>query len=395
MNQPPDDSTYPSLFAGERLTLARHLAGLRKSELAARVHKSGTAVAAWESGAKRPTATNVAELAMGLGVTPQFFALRGTVLVPDGIVPHFRSLRSTSQKARDQAFAYGLVAVDIASAIEKHVELPTVDVPAVPVSPDADGNEPEEAARALRRAWGIPTGPMKHLVRLLEQHGVLVVFSHQQTSSVDAYSFDSLGRPVVVLNPVKDDYYRQRFDAAHELGHLVMHQDSEPGSRLVEDQANRFAAELLTPAAEIRNVLPTAMGARAWDLLGALKEQWGVSIQALLYRSRYLGCISDGTYRNAMMALSQRGWRRLEPGLVTAIEQPSMLPRSVELLEEADIPRAALVDQARVPHHLFDTVVSRTPRVAEYVLVGDSDNREVVSLLPRIAAKNATRSTAE
>lgn len=395
MNQTVDDPTYPSLFAGERLTLARHLAGLRKSELAARVRKSGTAVAAWESGAKRPTVTNIAELALGLGVTPQFFAPRGTTLVPDGIVPHFRSLRSTSQKARDQAFAYGLVAVDIASAIEKHVELPIVDVPAVPVTPEDDANEPEEAARELRRLWGHPAGPMKHLVRLLEQHGVLVVFSHQQTSSVDAYSFDSLGRPVVVLNPAKDDYYRQRFDAAHELGHLVMHQDAEPGSRLIEDQANRFAAEFLTPAAEVRGVLPTAMGARAWDVLGALKEQWGVSIQALLYRARFLGCISDVTYRNAMVTLSQRGWRRLEPGLVTAIEQPSMLPRSVELLEEAHIPRATLVDQARVPHHLFETVVSRTPRVAEDELVVESDHSGVVSLLARTTAKETPRTSFE
>jgi sugar transferase (PEP-CTERM system associated) len=51
-----------ALFDGSRLTLARHLAGLRKSDLAALVEKSATAVAAWETGAKRPTAANVAQL---------------------------------------------------------------------------------------------------------------------------------------------------------------------------------------------------------------------------------------------------------------------------------------------------------------------------------------------
>ncbi len=352
----------PTLFAGDRLTLARQLEGLRKSDLAARIEKSATTVAAWEAGTKRPTAANVAQLALGLGVTPAFFAPRGTEATTEDVVPHFRSLRSTSQRARDQAFAYGLLAVDIADAIEKHVEFPEVDVPSFEVSADDGGDGPEDAARELRRAWGIDMGPMKHMVRLLENHGVLVVFSPTQTSSVDAYSFESASRPVIVLNPVKSDYYRQRFDVAHELGHLVMHRDAEPGGRVVEEQANRFASELLMPAAEIQKVLPTVMNARAWDALGTLKEQWGVSIQALLFRARRLGTISDVTYRNAIITLSQRGWRRNEPGLVTAVEQPSMLPRSTELLEESGIPRESLVDQARVPRDLFDIAIARIPR---------------------------------
>lgn len=370
----------PTLFAADRLTLARQLGGLRKSELAARLGKSATAVAAWEAGTKRPTAANVSELAMGLGVTPSFFAPRGLPTTGEDVVPHFRSLRSTSQRARDQAFAYGLLAVDIADAIEKHVEFPDVDVPYIDVAADDVGDGPENAARELRQAWGIAAGPMKHLVRLLEQHGVLVVFSPHQTSAVDAYSFESSSRPVVVLNPVKSDYYRQRFDVAHELGHLVMHRDAEPGGRVVEDQAHRFASELLMPAAELHDLLPTSMNARAWDVLGALKEQWGVSIQALLFRARRLGNISDVTYRNAVITLTQRGWRRSEPGLVTTVEQPSMLARSTELLSDAGIPREVLVDQARAPRHLFDIVTARTPNATPLEQPTRVATNDVVSL---------------
>lgn len=376
-------SQAPGLFAGERLVLARQLAGLRKSELAARIGKSATAVSAWEAGTKRPTAANVAELAVGLGVTPAFFAPRGVAPSVPGLVPHFRSLRSTSQKARDQAFAYGLLAVDIADAVEKHVEFPEMNVPSIEVFLDDGGAGPEEAARELRRAWGIRPGPVKHLVRTLEQHGILLVFSPTQTSAVDAYSFDSSSRPVVVLNPVKNDYYRQRFDVAHELGHLVMHRDAEPGGRVVEDQAHRFASELLMPAADLQPLLPTAMNARSWDVLGALKEQWGVSIQALLFRARRLGAISDVTYRNAVITLTQRGWRRSEPGLITAVEQPSMLPRSLEILEEAGISRDTLIDQARAPRMLFDIATARAPMVeASDETVRDNPSN-VVSLLGR------------
>jgi Zn-dependent peptidase ImmA (M78 family)/transcriptional regulator with XRE-family HTH domain len=364
-----------AFFDGARLTLARHLAGLRKSDLAALIDMSPTAVAAWESGAKRPTAATVARLALSLSVEPGFFAVRPDDVAALSTTPHFRSLRSTSQLARDQAFAYGQLAVDIAMSLEKHVECPEPDVPSFPVPvDDRAGEGPEQAARQVRAGWGIGPGPAGHLVRMLENHGVLVVFSPPQTASVDAYSFDCGLRPVVVLNPVKRNYYRQRFDVAHELGHLVMHSDAEPGGRIVEDQANRFAAELLMPAAEIRDLLPASMGGEAWRTLARLKEQWGTSIQALLYRARWLGRLSEVSYRNAMAALTARGWRRNEPGLVSVLEQPSLLSHAIELLAADGISETGLIEQCRVPADLFRTVIARVPQIAPPGSGPDSDD---------------------
>lgn len=377
-----------AFFDSSRLKVARQLAGLRKSQLAERIGKSASAVAAWESGAKRPTSANVAQLAVGLSVEPGFFSARPADLSAGTSVPHFRSLRSTTQLVRDQASAYGQIAVDIASAFERHVEFPDVDVPSFPV--DGSSDSPEDAANLVRERWSLGAAPVGHLVRLLENHGVLVVFSTPQTSAVDAYSFDCPLRPVVILNPVKRDYYRQRFDVAHELGHLVMHGDAEPGGRVVENQANKFAAQLLMPADAIAPELPTAMNSQAWVALARLKEQWGVSIQALLYRSRQLGQLSDVSYRNAMVTLTGRGWRRDEPGLMTSIEQPSLLPHSLEVLGNAGISKAEVTDQSRVPVTLFDVVTSRTPM--DPPLPGGTAEapsaRNVVSLLPRLADEN-------
>ncbi|WP_370652758.1 helix-turn-helix domain-containing protein [Frankia sp. Cj5] len=379
-----------AFFDGGRLTLARQLAGLRKSDLAAAVGKSPTAVAAWESGAKRPAAATVAQLALSLSVEPGFFSVRPDDVAALSTTPHFRSLRSTTQLARDQAFAFGQVAVDIATSLEKHVEFPEPSVPTLPVVvDDRDDDGPERAAQLIREQWGMAAGPAGHLVRLLENHGVLVVFSPLRTSSVDAYSFDSRLRPVVVLNPIKRDYYRQRFDVAHELGHLVMHSDAEPGGRIVEDQAYRFAAELLMPAEQLRDLLPAVMDGKVWRTLARLKEQWGVSIQALLYRARWLGRLSDVSYRNAMTTISARGWRRDEPGLMSAIEQPSLLPKAIELLAQEGIDETQLIEQCRVPVDLFRTVTARTPdstRSETVHLHGESGQRgdgRVVSLLER------------
>lgn len=379
--RPDRAADVAAFFDGARLTLARQLAGLRKSDLAGLVGMTPTAVAAWESGVKRPTPATVARLALTLRVDPGFFAMRPSDVAALSGPPHFRSLRSTTQLARDQAFGYGQLAVDIAASLEKHVEYPQPDLPQLPVAPGpaagGAGELPEQAAREVRRRWGMTPGPAPHLVRLLENHGVLVVFSPPQTANVDAYSFDSRLRPVVVLNPVKHDYYRQRFDVAHELGHLVMHADAEPGGRVVEDQANRFAAEFLMPASDIRGHLPTAMNRGAWQVLARLKEQWGTSIQALLYRARRLGTLSEVSYRNAMNTLTSRGWRRSEPGLISVLEQPSMLPRALDLLAAEGVTRESLLDQCRVPAGIFRTVTSRAPSPAG---PPSGDHSPVVSL---------------
>ncbi len=347
------------LFDGRRLTLARQLAGLRKNALAAQIDKSPTAVAAYERNSKRPAPATVAQLCLTLGVDPSFFLPGAQRPEAGSSVPHFRSLRSTSQLVRDQAFAYGLVATDVGAALERHVEFPNPDIPRLSVDVEDEQTDlPEQAARLLRKHWDIPTGPIGHLVRMTENRGVLVVYSPSQTAAVDAYSFETDNRPTVVLNPTKNDYFRQRFDVAHELGHLVMHVDSEPGDRITENQANRFAAEFLMPSDEMRDLLPSKAD---WRTLGALKADWNVSLQALLYRSRHLGVMSDVTYRNAVLYLSSKGWRRREPGVMPVTEQPSLFPKAVEILGQVGIGEEVLAGEARVPLELFRVVTSRFP----------------------------------
>jgi len=381
-------------FDGGRLTFARQLAGLRKADLARRVDRTATAVAGWESGVKRPSPAAVARLCLVLAVDPAFFAGRAGATA-DLPPPHFRSLRSTPQLAREQAAAYGRVVADVAAALERHVELPPVSLPTSPVSPSSpstsvsaaveagngDGDGPELAAQLLRRAWSTGPGPLGHLIRLAEVHGVLVVFSPLYAASVDAYSFDAGPRPVVVLNPITRDPYRQRFDVAHELGHLMMHADAEPGGRVVEDQAHRFAAELLMPADEIRALLPATMGGRVWADLRMLKEHWGVSMQALLYRSRRLGVLGEVSYRNAMTTISARGWRRAEPGSTTVAERPSLLARAVELLAAEGVDADSLATRCGLPRRLFDQATLRCPpEVVPEVVSPEVVRAEVVRL---------------
>lgn len=367
-------ATHPSrraadaaaFFDGSRLTLARNLAGWRKSNLASAIGMSPAAVSSWETGEKRPGPAAVAQLALALQIDPGFFSARAATPAGSKTISHFRSLRSTTQVARDQADAYGRLAIDVATAMEWRVEFPAPNIPSFHVDETTIvGNDPELAARYVRQEWDLPAGPIRNMIRLLENNGVLVIFSPEQAASVDAYSFSTAARSAVVLNPVKQDYYRQRFDAAHELGHLVMHRDSEPGGRVIEEQANRFASEFLAPADEIRDQLPTVLNANAWRTFGRLKEEWRISLQALLFRARQLERLSDVSYRNAMMTVSARGWRRAEPGLISTVEAPSLLPKAIELLVADGIDEATIMHECAVPADLFRVMTSRTPEVVQ------------------------------
>jgi Zn-dependent peptidase ImmA (M78 family) len=144
------------------------------------------------------------------------------------------------------------------------------------------------------------------------------------------------GRPIVMLWSTKQDAARSRFDAAHELGHLVMHPDPEPGNKTMERQAHAFAASFLMPADQVRDELPTkAPTKRDQGHLLGLKRTWGVSVAALYYRARELKTISPEAHRNAMIRLSDWGWRKSEPGDLGPYERPTLLRRGLDLVVES------------------------------------------------------------
>ncbi|WP_412515451.1 helix-turn-helix domain-containing protein [Actinomadura madurae] len=341
------------LFDCERLTLARRLRGLRKNQLAMAVGTTPKAIGQYEAGVQKPEETTLRRLAIALGVPVEFFHTGRSPVSMDGA--HFRSLRSTSQIERDQALAYGRIATDVVAALEEHVDFPEVALPEYPVSPDEiAGPGPVEAARLTRKALLDQPGPVPHVVRLLESHGVIVLVLPEAAERVDAFSVGVHPRPMVFFNPAKGDYWRNRFDGAHELGHLVMHADAEPGEKIVEDQAHRFAAEFLMPEEGIAAELPPTPD---WERLASLKSTWGVSMAALLYRARTLGIMKESAYRNAMSAMSARGWRRREPGPARGLERPTMLTRAIEIVGQAGVDRDEVAERSRVTRADLDLLV--------------------------------------
>ncbi len=298
-----------AVFDPARLTQARQAVPWTKKRLADELGVSPAAIGQYEAGVIRPRPEQLQRIAELLGVPAEFFAVGRPKAVVDASTTHFRSLRSMRAYERDQAMTYVAQLWELCHALERRVRLPAVDLIDAqdfslcePSSAAAPPNAAAAAAGALRARWGLGSEPVSHLVRTLEMHGILVgLLPFSDARRVDAFSTSHTPRPIVVLASDNPDVYRHRFTAAHELGHLVLHGEAQPGDVRHEREANAFAAEFLMPASRLKSAIPRRVD---FARLVALQRQWGVSVEALLYRGRELGDITDATHRRARIKLN-------------------------------------------------------------------------------------------
>jgi Zn-dependent peptidase ImmA (M78 family) len=165
---------------------------------------------------------------------------------------------------------------------------------------------------------------------------------------------DADHRPYVLIASDKDTCARSRLDAAHELGHLVLHGGIKEKTladaaafKEIERQAFLFAGAFLLPA--------ESFAAEVWSPslngLLPLKERWRVSVGAMVKRCRNLGMINDEYEQRLWKHYSARGWRKGEPlDDSIPVEEPRLLSRSVRLLIDERIrTREQLLEDFRLP----------------------------------------------
>jgi Zn-dependent peptidase ImmA (M78 family)/DNA-binding XRE family transcriptional regulator len=358
-----------------RLRLGRETAGLRKKDLAELIEVSPASITQYEAGRTVPPPATVARIALACGLPADFFAAAGPASPGSASKPFFRSLRSTRQWERDEAEARATLVWQVAHEIERRVNLPALNLPDLHLSETDPPSAAAARARDLRELWELPTGPAGNVARLLEGHGAVVSRLSGRSQRADAFSQWMDGRPFVILWKSKADTARSRFDAGHELGHLLLHPDPEPGNKLLEDQAHAFAAEFLMPYDQILDELPRRAPRKA-DLptLVETRERWGVSIAALYYHARDHGVISRDAHRRAMVRLSDMGYRTNEPGDLGPPEQPGLLRAAVDLLSESKswgLPE--LATEVRLPVTLVREICA---------LDGDAADGEPVEVRP-------------
>jgi Zn-dependent peptidase ImmA (M78 family)/DNA-binding XRE family transcriptional regulator len=350
-----------SIFDPQRLKVARQVRRLLRSELALRLEVSPTAVGQWESGATRPRPQNVEELANVLQFPVAYFATTGRQLSNlDSDCTFFRSLRKSRQVSRDAAMGHAALIAELVTVIQRHARLPGDTIPFQRVEAGAETDEIDAIASRVREQWGLGTEPIPDVLREIERHGA-VAARLELADEVDAFSWPGEDHPIVILGAEKGDRVRSRFDAAHELGHLVLHRDhAKPADRILEKQAHRFASAFLLPRERLIDEWPK--GRVDWRDLMVLKRRWQMSLAALLYGARQDGLLSETAYESATKYMSRAGWRTTEPGDLGPPERPRLLRHAVQALSEAGTSVTDLAEEARLPKELVrDYLRQRVP----------------------------------
>jgi Zn-dependent peptidase ImmA (M78 family) len=103
-----------------------------------------------------------------------------------------------------------------------------------------------------------------------------------------------------------------------------------------EKAAHRFAAAFLAPRAAVYRELGRTRGTLGLEELRLLKQEYGLSMQAWIYRAYALNVISNATFERLFRVLSARGMRKDEG---TPAREPDRARRFELLVRQAEVER--------------------------------------------------------
>lgn len=336
---------------GPRIRLARARAHMSLRDLAGRVGVSATAISKFERGVTSPRQSTLLALARSLSVGTEFFFREVQVETLQAAYRKHSTLGSHTQRSIEasikEVVERHLIAEEYGPAVAE-CDLTQVDVGSL--------DEAEDAAALLREQWHLGTGPIEDLCGQLENAGVKVI-PLDAGSTFDGYACWVNGSVPVIAFSSERAGDRQRFDLAHELGHLRMQVHRIDA----EAAASRFAAAFLIPAAAAKAELGVRRSRLSFEELRLLKARYGVSMQAWIRRAFDLGIIDREVYTSLFRQMSSWGWRKDEPGEVRP-EQPTRLFMVVH---------QALAEGRIAPSEAARLLQDAAPRAAQWPTASD------------------------
>lgn len=312
---------------GDRLRVLRLARGMSLDDLAAATNAivSKQMLSRYERGLSVPTPRVVTALAKSLGV-PVSRLLSGSRLVVKPVA--YR--KQTSLTKGDENRITSLLTNELEQRVRvqeangfHEIKLPILKIPARSLE------DAEEAAQEVRKSWGLGEAPIMSLVDEMESRlvHVIEVDAPESFDGLSLVAYDEKGKPVAVAAAVRRGVPgdRQRLSLAHELGHILLKVE---GDVTEEKAAYRFASALLAPANALRREVGERRSALDIGELAMLKQRYRMSLQAVVYRLRELGIISDSYGQSWFVAIKGKGWGKVEPWEI-AKEEPTWLKRNV------------------------------------------------------------------
>lgn len=316
-----------SQFNYKMIEVARNSRGISQKELAALLPKLNQPnISKIERGELPVSEESISNIAKALGFPDKFFYQEETKMPISYI--YYRKRVTLSKQAQDKILA------DTHQIILRSIDhlLEEVELKEYPryVFDITEGWTPQTAARRMREIMQIHPGkPVKDIVRLIEEQGVIVFFYDCQSDKFNGLTaYTNNGIPVIFVNK-NISTERMKFTIVHELFHLVLHIpcNIEPW-RDYERESDEATAEFFMPESECYKELQNV----SYNKLGILKSYWGISKAAIVRRAKDLGGITEQTYQYLMIELGRRGERKKETGFVE-LDSPRILPTAINLLK--------------------------------------------------------------
>lgn len=307
----------------ERLISARKMAGLSLQELSERLEAgiSKQAINKYEKGIARPSSEILQQIAQALGVTMDYFFRATSVELSD---IEFRKHSRMSKRDIDR------IKGECCDFLERYLELESLlnmqsgFINPLPNPRIENETDIERVSLELRKAWNLGESPIPSLVEILEEKRVKV-FEVDADDSFSGMSSWVKGIPVVVINKTAV-VQRKRFTALHELAHLLLDL-SLFEEKEQEKFCNNFAGAFLLPKAAFREWFGEKRTTLTLNELQLIDENFGISVQAIVYRAYFLKIISEPTLRQFSIWLSSSGKRKQEFVEFCGKEQPQRFYR--------------------------------------------------------------------
>lgn len=333
-------------FNGERLKLARIYRNMTASELAEEIGVSRQAVMQFEKNDNKPKLETEFKIITKLHFPRDFFYQKSLkeMLVENTF---FRALSTTKKIDLQTQEEKTKIIVYIYEFLSQYFNYPELKLPEIDVNIDLKNQKNiEYVTEILRNYWKIGNAPVENMVNLLENKGIIVSTLNVKKKKIDAFTqvhkINKKEKYCVVLSNDKQSVARRNFDAAHELGHIILHRNIEKIEELqveeqrnLEEQANCFAASFLLPKNEFLRDLKQPLNLEFYKIL---KKKWKVSIAAMVMRARQLGKINNIQYLEMMKTMNYRKWRTREPlDNQWKLQEAILFKKSINMLKENNI----------------------------------------------------------
>lgn len=291
----------------QNLRSARKIARLSMDALASKVGISKQAISKYEKGMMLPDGKVLISLARVLGVKSDFF-FRSHEVVLQNI--EYRKRKRLGKKDVES------IKEQAADFLRRYLELERIlrisskfRNPLAGISIESpDGVE--EAANELRKRWKLGNNPVPNVIEILEDHEIKV-YEIEEEDNFDGFCGKVDGMPLIVMNK-RFDPVRKRLTALHELAHLLLQLPPSFTEKERERYCMRFAAAFLIPKEIFFHELGEIRKAITRGELIGIKENYGISVQAIMQRAKDLGVISDQYFVQFRISIAKN---RKEEGL--------------------------------------------------------------------------------